>query len=183
MSVRSGKGDKGFTDLISKQHVSKDSASIRAIGNLDELNCHIGLIKTKIRRRKEKEILERIQRAIYIIASEIAIGAEEKRKHGPILRQEDADWVKSVVYELEEKVKIKNYFYTPGESELSAIIDIARTVARRAERSVVGLFKKEKFRDENILSYLNCISDILFIMARESAPKKSVKKRKTRKKK
>ncbi|MGB3082361.1 MAG: ATP:cob(I)alamin adenosyltransferase, partial [Candidatus Omnitrophota bacterium] len=105
---------------------------------------------------------------------------EEKRKHGTILKKADADWAESVVYELEGKVKLKNYFYTPGENELSALIDIARTVARRAERSVVGLFKKEKLKNEYILSYLNCISDILFILARKSGQKKRAKKRKAK---
>ena len=139
-----GKGDKGFTNLLFKGHISKDSPYIKAVGNLDELNSQLGLIKAKVRSRGEKDIIERIQRAIYVVSSEIAIGAEEKRKHGPILKKEDVDWAESVVYELEGKIKLKNYFYTPGENEFSAIIDIARTVARRAERSVVGLFKKEK---------------------------------------
>ncbi|MGB2660902.1 MAG: cob(I)yrinic acid a,c-diamide adenosyltransferase [Candidatus Omnitrophota bacterium] len=180
MSIRTGKGDKGFTSLLFKGHVSKDSPFIKAVGNLDELNSQLGLIKAKVRSRGEKDLLERIQRAVYVISSEIAIGTEEKRKHGTILKKADADWAESVVYELEGKVKLKNYFYTPGENELSALIDIARTVARRAERSVVGLFKKEKLKNEYILSYLNCISDILFILARKSGQKKRAKKRKAK---
>ena len=181
MSIRTGKGDKGFTSLLFKGHISKDSPYIKAVGNLDELNSQLGLIKAKVKSKNEKDIIERIQRAIYVISSEIAIGLEEKKKHGPILKKEDANWVESVVYELEGKVKLKNYFYTPGENELSAIIDIARTVARRAERSVVGLFKKEKIKNENILSYMNCISDILYIMARERGQKKRrVTKRKAK---
>ena len=164
MGIRTSRGDKGFTDLLFKEHISKDSPAIRAIGDLDELNCHLGLVRTKIRAKKEKDVLERIQRAIYVIASEIAIGPEEKQKHGPLLKKEEADWIKSVVYELEGKVKIDKYFYTPGGSELSALIDVARAVARRAERSIVGFFKKEKARNEDILSYLNCVSDIFAMM-------------------
>ena len=180
MSIRTGKGDKGFTELLFKGHVSKDSPYIKAVGNLDELNSQLGLVKAKIKSRKEKDIIERIQRAIYVISSEIAIGAEEKKAHGPILQKEDTSWAEGVVFEIEGKVKLKNYFYTPGENELSAIIDIVRTVARRAERSVVSLFKKEKLKNENILSYLNCISDILYIMARESGQKKRAKKKRTK---
>jgi ATP:cob(I)alamin adenosyltransferase len=178
MSIRSGKGDKGFTDLLFKSRIGKDSPAMRAIGDLDELNSYLGLVKSKIKSRKEKEILERIQRTIYVIASEIAIRPEEKKKHGPLLKKEDADWAQSFVYELEGKVKIEEYFYIPGENELSACLDITRAIARRAERSVVGLFRKEKLKNESILTYLNCISDILFILARKSVQKKKQLKRK-----
>jgi cob(I)alamin adenosyltransferase len=185
MEIRSGKGDEGFTDLHFRKHVGKDSLDIRAIGDLDELNSFLGLIKSKTRSRKDKAVLERIQLAIFVIASEVSIGAEKKKKHGILLKKEDTDWIKGVVYQLEQGTKIDNCFYLPGDSEISAFFDVARSVARRAERSVVELFHKDKVSDEYILSYLNCISDILFIMARKKARggKKVVKKgRITRKK-
>ncbi len=165
--VRSGKGDKGYTDLFFRHRISKDSPDIRAIGNLDELNCYLGLIRSKIRTRKDKAIVEKIQRAVLIITSEIAVGAEKKEELGLLLKKDDAVWIKSVLYELETKVPLERCFYLPGSGELSAYIDVARSVARRAERSVVGLFRKEKVKDEYVISYLNCISDVLFIMARK----------------
>ena len=169
MGVRSGRGDKGFTDLLFQKRISKDSADIRAIGDLDELNCYLGLVKSVLRPRKDKTTIEKIQRAVSAIASEIAVGTEKKQKLGPLLKKKDADWVKSVVYQLEGKVKPESCFSLPGNGELSAFLDIARAVARRAERSVVGLSRKEKIKNDYILPYLNCISDILFIMAREKA--------------
>ena len=178
MGVRSGRGDKGFTDLSFHKRISKDSADIRTMGDLDELNSYLGLVKSRIRSRKRKAVLEKIQHAVYIIISEIVIGSEKNKKLGTLLKKEDADWIKSVLYELERKVKIESHFYLPGGGELSATLDITRTVARRAERSVVGLFRKGKIRNAHILSYLNCISDVLFIMARE----KPREKRKTPKK-
>jgi cob(I)alamin adenosyltransferase len=60
------------------------------------------------------------------------------------------------------------------------LLDVTRTVARRAERGVVGLFQEEKIRNTHILSYLNCVSDILFIMAREEARGKSKAQRKSK---
>ena len=144
MSIRSGKGDKGFTELYFHERVSKDSHDMRAIGNLDELNGFLGLVKNKTRSRKDKAVIEKMQHAICAIASEIAIGTEKKKKHGPLLRKEDAEWIKNVVYELEKKVNIESCFYLPGGNELSVFFDISRAVARRAERSVVALFRKEK---------------------------------------
>ncbi len=171
MGVRSGKGDGGFTDLSFDKRVSKDSAEICAIGDLDELNGYLGLLRCKADSQKDKAILENIQRAIFKISSEITVGAEKKKKLGLLLKKDDADWIKKTVHQLEQEVKIERCFYLPGGGELSAYFDIARTVARRAERSVVGLFREEKIKNENILTYLNCVSDILFIMAGEKALK------------
>lgn len=165
MKIRTGKGDTGFTDLLFRQRISKASHEIRAIGDLDELGSYLGLIKVKIKGRKKKDMLEKIQRAIYVIASEIAIGPEKKKKAGHLLSDKDTHWIESVVYELEGKTAIKKHFYLPGDNELSAFIDIARTVARRTERSIVELFSKKGEENQHILSYLNCLSDVLFLMA------------------
>jgi cob(I)alamin adenosyltransferase len=169
MAIRSGSGDKGFTDLHFKKRVSKDSWDICAIGDLDELNSYLGLIKCRTRARKHKEILEKIQHAISRICSEISVGSEKKKTMGFLLKKEDAEWIRNVISELEHRVRFESCFYIPGENELSAFHDIARAVARRAERSVVGLYRKEKVKNEDMLSYLNCVSDILFIMGREVA--------------
>ncbi|MFH1394608.1 MAG: cob(I)yrinic acid a,c-diamide adenosyltransferase [Candidatus Omnitrophota bacterium] len=168
MSAGSDKSDSGFTDLVFHKHISKNSDEVEAIGDLDELTCYLGLVKCKMRLRRDKAILERIQHAVLEIATEIAIGEDKKRKMGLLLKKQDVDWIKSVIGQLERTVKQKSCFYMPGKKELSAYLDIARTVARRAERSAVGVFMKHKIKNHNILSYLDCVSDILFIMARKS---------------
>jgi cob(I)alamin adenosyltransferase len=184
MAIRSGSGDKGFTDLYFRKRVSKDSWDICAIGDLDELNSYLGLIKCRTKVRKHKGILEKMQHAISRICSEISVGGEKKKTMGFLLKKEDTEWVKNVISELEHRVRFESCFYLPGENELSALYDIARAVARRAERSVVGLCHKEKVKNEDMLSYLNCISDILFIMGRETAGrKKPAKKRRTKRRK
>jgi cob(I)alamin adenosyltransferase len=189
MGIRTGKGDKGFTSLLFHKRVSKDSLHVRAIGDLDELNSYLGLIKSKIRPRKERAALEILQRAVSTITSETAVSGEKKKKLGHLLSREDVHWAESFLYELEQRTKVKEYFYVPGASEVSAFIDIARAVSRRAERSVVALFRKEKIRNDNILAYLNCLSDILFVLAREKsqgkktpAKKRSVRRKKTKSK-
>lgn len=173
MSIRSGKGDNGFTELSFRKNISKDSIDIQVIGDLDELNSYLGFIKCKLRANKDKTVLEKIQQAISKIASEITVGGEKKKKLGTLLKKEDADWAKNKVYHLEETTSVTDHFYVPGNTEISALLDVARSVARRAERSIVSLFKKESLKNENVLCYMNCISDILFIMAREKSSKKS----------
>lgn len=182
MGVHSGKGDAGFTDLYFRHRISKDSLDIRAIGNLDELSSFLGLVKVKVKGRKDRALIEKIQRAISIIASEIAVGAEKKEELGLLLKKDDAIWIKSELYKLETLVPLDACFYLAGGNEISAIIDVARSVARRTERTIVGLFRKEKVKDEYIISYLNCISDILFLLARKYSAKKKKRTQKTKKK-
>lgn len=168
MSVRTSKGDSGMTALRSGELFPKDSAELCAIGELDEINSYLGLIKSKLRSKSDKETIEAMQHAICIIASEISISSEDKKKNGLIFKKAFVDQAQRVLFELEGKVKIGRHFYIPGDNELSAFMDIARAVARRAERSVVTLFKKEKINNDDILRYLNCLSDILFMMARKN---------------
>ena len=130
-----------------------------------------------------RDIIERIQRAVHIIASEIAIGSEKKKKGGPLLTQKDTDWAESVIYELATDKNLEDCFSLPGGTdELTAFFDIARAVARRAERNVVALLQKKKDKNPFILAYLNCISDILFLIPKKKA-KTKVRKTKRPKKK
>ena len=180
MGVRSGKGDKGLTSLLFRKRVRKDSIDICALGDLDELNCHLGLVKSKTRSRQDKIILEKIQRALSAIDSEIVVGSERKKRLGLLLKKEDTDWIKNALCRLEQKTIFQNTFFLPGDGELSALLDIARAVARRAERSVIRLLRKDSARNDNILAYLNCLSDVLFVMARAKAAKKPAPKKKER---
>ena len=167
MTIRSGMGDYGFTNLIFKTGVSKDSVDFSALGDLDELNAYLGLIKAKTGKQNGKDLIERIQRDIIVIASELAIGQEKMKENGAILDDKEIQWLESVMCELENKVDTKDRFYLPGDNELSAVIDITRTVARRAERSVVRLLHEHREENSHLLKYLNCISDVLFLMARD----------------
>lgn len=182
MSIRSGKGDKGYTDLSFKKGVSKDALELEAIGDLDELSSYLGLIKSKVKSRSEKGMLEKIQHALSIIATEISVGVDKRKRMGNLIKDEDTDWINKAVHLLEQKAKLKSSFYLPGEGEVSAFFDIARSVARRAERSAVTLYRKEKIKNEAILVYLNCVSDLLFVVARKKAhSERKVKVRKTKK--
>jgi cob(I)alamin adenosyltransferase len=180
MTIRSRKGDEGFTDLLMQRRVSKDSSYTRAIGDLDEFNSYLGLVMAKLRSRKEKEMMGRIQTSISVIASELAVGKEKRKKLGILLKKEEVNWIESMLYELEQKVEIEKCFYVTGETEIAALINIARAVARRAERSVVALLREEKEKSRDIMSYMNCLSDLLFVMSRAKAKKKKSKRKKKR---
>ena len=183
MSVRTGKGDTGYTDLLFNKVISKDHIEMKAIGDIDELVSYLGLVKVKCKGKEKKEIIEKIQRALCVIASEIAVGEKRIKKNSSILKETDVAWIKKTLFDLEEKTPMKSQFYLPSDSEVGAYLDISRTIARRSERSVVELFRKDREKNRYLLAYLNCISDVLFVMAREKKPKRKVQgvKRKGRK--
>ena len=116
------------------------------------------------------------QNTLFRISSEIVVGAEKRKKMGSLLTKDDAEWIKTVVYQLDQKVRPESCFHVPGSSEISSLLNVARAVSRRAERSVVALFAKDKLKNDHLLVYLNCVSDVLFLMAGENVVKK---KRKT----
>jgi len=172
MSIRSGKGDKGFTNIYFHKRISKNSVDIAAIGDLDELNAYLGLAKARIKSKKDKAILEKVQQTIALIMSEIVIGGEKRKKMGLLINKDKTDWIKQLIGRFERETKVESCFYIPGDNELSAFLDVTRAVARRAERSMVGLFREERIENQNILTYLNCVSDLLFIMARRAGKRK-----------
>jgi len=89
MGIRTGKGDKGITELSFRKRISKDSIEIETLGDLDELNSFIGLAKSKTRSRKEKALLENIQNTLVLISSEIVVGSEKRKKMGELLLEQN----------------------------------------------------------------------------------------------
>lgn len=174
------KGDDGKTKLFDcDTRLLKSAEVFWALGNLDELNSYIGLLRAKITDSdiavKEYTVsLREIQNNIFIIQAFVA-GADKKID---IKRMEELE-VK--IGQIEKEIPPITTFIVPGETELSALSDVIRCITRRVERSVVDLFDKNpKDADENALIYLNRLSSFFFAFARllshrlktkESAPK------------
>jgi len=154
MVIYTKKGDKGLTGLFEGKKVLKSSSVIAAIGALDEVNSYLGIVKTtKDIGRKTKEVIEKIQIDLFTIGA-ILGGAKVKwpsKRVAEIERQ---------IAKLEHKLPRQKYFILPGGTLVAAHLMYARALVRHAEREVVGL------RHEQILPYLNRLSDYLFILAR-----------------
>ncbi len=134
---------------------SKSSPQIEALGALDELNSLLGLCKTKADKSVLK-ILEEAQNDLFIIQGEVA-GGNNKIKKNRIIE------IEKIIDDIEKKLpKIKN-FTISGGTKLSALLDYARAVARRAERRCVA---EKKFLSPDSLKYLNRLSSLLFALAR-----------------
>jgi len=167
MSITTKIGDKGFTSLLFGGSDSKDSLRIESCGTLDELCSFLGLAKSLTKDKKAKAVIEDIQRDLIIIGAEIASEKSHIHKLRQRINGNDIARLEALIKALEKKYLAKmRYFVLPGENTLSAVLDITRTVARKAERRAVQLERAKALKNVLIIVYLNRLSDLLFLMAR-----------------
>lgn len=153
-------GDKGETSLFGGKRVSKTHQRIAAIGSVDELNAALGLVQSLIKSKPLKSALETIQVHLFNIGAELAnpgSSAETKAANISFLEQQ--------IDKLDSKLVELRNFILPGGSLPSSQAQLARSIARRAEREVLKLNLQETVSTE-ILSYLNRLADFLFVFAR-----------------
>jgi cob(I)alamin adenosyltransferase len=165
-----GRGDNGTTKIFGcDQRVSKSSEITEALGALDELNSFLGFCKVcaaetarelKINKHTINEVVNNFQQDLFIIQAELA-GANKKIRKAKITRLEN------IINAIEKELKQIKTFFIPGGSELSALFDTARAIARRVERRVVEVSEKNKTAaGKNTLAYLNRLSSALYALAR-----------------
>jgi cob(I)alamin adenosyltransferase len=161
-------GDGGETSLFGKGRVRKTDPRIEALGDLDEAQAVIGLARSLAPRSSlGRELLE-LQRSLYLVMAEVAtpredLGRLKKSVDGAAVARLD-----EVLEALKKKTPIEGRFVIPGENRISASLDHARTVARRAERRVVDCVDAGYVSAGDLLSWLNRLSDVLFVLARAS---------------
>lgn len=167
MKIYTKTGDKGETGLFGGERVSKSNDRIDAYGTIDELNAFIGLTLTELKSDEIKTVLERIQNQLFVVGSDLATPVTEKNKKLKITRtpeeystqtEQDIDFFNDQLDELRN-------FILPGGSKGSAYLHVCRTIARRAERKVVALNKHMNIGD-NIIIFLNRLSDLFFVLSR-----------------
>lgn len=156
--VYTGRGDRGRTDLSSGERVSKSSERIEAYGTVDELNSLIGVCRNYSENKEEK--LEEIQNELHILQAELANRDPDKK-----VSQENIDRLEILCDDYQDECPPLRKFILAGGSESASHLHLARSVARRAERKIVGLDEKEELREE-VLTYINRLSDLFFLMAR-----------------
>ena len=181
------KGDKGMTSLASGERVGKDYSRICAYGDVDELNAVLGVCRHAADDDKYLGgILKALQNDLFVLGADLAmpLKVDERvvRGGGRTARSArigsaDTKKIEKLIDEIEAKLKPLKNFILPGGCEASAFLHLARTVCRRAERTVAALAKKEKINPEPI-KYLNRLGDLLFVMARHANMEGGVKEEK-----
>lgn len=154
-------GDKGKTTLVGKI-TDKDDLRVMAYGEIDELNAMLGVVIAFTKHENVKSMLIRIQKDLFLIGADLSNPQGEKtNKISPLCVGE----FEKIIDEAWPELPPLANFVLPGGSPTAALLHLARTVCRRAERSAVALGKTEKI-NMDIIIYLNRLSDLLFVVAR-----------------
>lgn len=165
------KGDNGTTKTFGcDQRISKSSAIAEALGSLDEINSYLGICKVKSEEKKMtlgdgtsfSKMIHEVQKNLFIIQAEIA-GSKMS------MTDEKVKEIEIVIDYIEKELPPIKIFFISGGSEIATLFDIARTIARRAERRVIGVADEGKIKISDFTkAYLNRLSSFLYALARLS---------------
>lgn len=160
-------GDGGTTGLIGGKRVSKDALRIEAYGAIDELNAVLGVACAHPLPERVRGILRGIQDDLFSVGANLALpaGTEHSSFHVPYIVEDQITRLEREIDGCQETLQPLKRFILPGGSVPGALLHLARTVARRAERRCVTLARAEE-ADPRIIRYLNRLSDLCFVLAR-----------------
>jgi cob(I)alamin adenosyltransferase len=163
-------GDKGTTSLIGGTRVHKSHLRIEAYGTIDELNAHIGDCRDLLQDEATRKILLEVQDRLFTIGSSLACDPiKEPRIRIPDLHASDVQLLEKEIDRMQELLEPLRSFILPGGHTIVSRIHITRCVCRRAERCCVRLELESLEVEEQILVYLNRLSDYLFVLSRYAA--------------
>lgn len=167
MKIYTKTGDEGETSLFGGERVQKDHLRLNAYGTLDELNSFIGLAVTEVKSYKVKDVLIDLQNKLFVVGSDLATPDTEKNKRLNITRtpQNFIEETEKQIDDFEAQLNQLKNFILPGGSKGAALLHICRTISRRAEREIVVLKNTVQIGD-NILIFINRLSDLFFVLAR-----------------
>ncbi len=163
-------GDKGETGLGDGSRISKTSARIQVIGEVDEVNSWVGILAAELDSKDEHQvILNQIQHDLFDLGGEVCVPGYQA------LAPSMLEGLENALVEINENLPALKDFILPGGSKAASYCHMARTVCRRAERSIVTLANEEADNSEAVsplaMQYLNRLSDFFFVLARDLARK------------
>ncbi|HVF09329.1 MAG TPA: cob(I)yrinic acid a,c-diamide adenosyltransferase [Abditibacteriaceae bacterium] len=159
-------GDSGETRLMYGERVSKADLQIEVCGAIDELNSFLGLARASCDDAEINAIVEHLQRETFIIGGELATPVEHQDKLKARVTAAMTQVLEAHIAEVEKIPDLLDDWALPGASGAGAALDVARAVARRAERGVVRLADAGGVPNAEILRYLNRLSDLLWLLGR-----------------
>lgn len=162
-------GDAGETSLLYGGRVSKNSPNTEAYGITDEAVSAMGLARALTSDQKVNEMLRDLQRELFTIAAELATDPDKYELYQQHFKPVTAEMVTNLekaIDSLEEEFTMPTVFILPGGSPASAAIDLARCIIRTSERRVVAMAEQDLLTNGLIMSYLNRLGDLLFVLAR-----------------
>ena len=158
-----GMGDDGTTGILGAGRVRKDAPRLEAIGTIDEANAALGVARSACKDSGNADVLLIVQRDLYNLMAEVAASPENAAR----FRKVDAKrvtWLEEQIGAIEKQVEPTDEFIVPGDTPVGAALDLARTVVRRAERRLTGLFLDGELENPDLLRYINRLSSLCFIL-------------------
>jgi cob(I)alamin adenosyltransferase len=180
-AVATGRGDDGTTGLLfGGERVYKDNPRTEAYGAIDEAVAALGLARAELAMKAQygtlprvldrmPELILRFQRELFVAAAQLATapGAADRQKPGETrISGEMVASLDKLLAETEAAIESPREFVVPGETRLSAALELARTIVRRAERRAVSVRRSDPLPDDQLVPYLNRLADLLWIFAR-----------------
>ncbi len=174
LKVYTRTGDKGGTSLFGGTKVEKDHIRIEAYGNVDELNSFIGLLRDQDGIGDEiADQLFEIQKKLFSIGTILATEKVPKGFSLPTVERSDTKKLEDYIDKFTEQLPELKNFILPGGHQVVSLCHVCRTVCRRTERGIVKLGQENEI-DENLLAYLNRLSDYFFVLGRKLSKKLGV---------
>lgn len=168
MSVYTKTGDKGTTGLLTGERVAKNSLRVRAYGSVDEANSALGMARAFCEDCQVKEEILKLQKMNMLLMAELA-----SRSKDVYISGEQVKVLEETIDRYEGELPPLKAFIVPGGTKGGAMLDLARTAVRRAEREVWALSAEEEVK-ESLLIALNRLSDLCFVLMRYEERQKQV---------
>ena len=166
--VSTGRGDDGTTTLLGAGRMGKDDLRIVVLGSVDEASSFLGLARAEAEDEVGTLLIE-LQRLLYRVMGDVAMPKEDN-----VVGEDDQKFLDGALEEWRGRTEIPKEFVIPGESRLGALLDVARSITRRAERSLVAAGYAEEH--PHAVRVVNRLSDLLFVLARNADGEKTLSK-------
>jgi cob(I)alamin adenosyltransferase len=172
MSIITGRGDNGETDLLFGRRISKTAPRIEALGCVDELNAALGVARASGANPDWIALIDALQEKLIGLMGQLATLPEDEARYlktkFPLIGSEDVEWVVAEAHRYEAQgIRFTGWARPGAEGCLArASVDFARSVARRAERSILALHESGEPVPETVRLFFNKLADLLWILAR-----------------
>lgn len=167
MKITTKKGDAGRTSLLNKRRrVAKTNVRKQVNGTLDEVNAALGLARATCEKKRICALILRLQEEIFMVCSEVAASPDDLDKLDRRIGAKHIRRLERGMDGIEKRMPMPENFVVAGATQVSAMLDLARTFTRRAERWAVAAKEEGVIRSDNLMKYLNRLSDYIFTIAR-----------------
>jgi cob(I)alamin adenosyltransferase len=157
------KGDDGYTGRLGKGRVPKNHQLIEAIGTIDEASAALGMGRAQSQVQETGDLLLEVQRDLYHLMAELS-ATKENTSQFRVIDEGRVAWVEDKIDSISKSIESPSEFIVPGDSLSGATFALARTIIRRAERRVAGLYLANEVENQNTIRYLNRLSSLCFVL-------------------